>query len=126
MAAVLRRVALRRLVLPLAVLLLLQWSAAFGHCRALRAEMLAASVICMSHGDGAPVLDQQGPDNGGTKANWDCPACHQLPVLARAEPPRVVPAGAAWAVPAVGPKPSAPPALGARAPPPPARAPPFA
>ncbi len=102
--AALRRTVLRRLVLPLATLLLLQWSAALGHCRALRAETLVAVVICMSHGDGTPALDKHGPDNGRVDADWNCPACHQLPVLAHADTPP----------------------LGACAPPPPVRAPPFA
>jgi hypothetical protein len=77
-----------RWTLVLAVLLLTQWSAAYGHCRALAAgtwEAFARS-ICSVNGHGGSSGDEQ-PGKQTGFADQDCPACHQLPALIAADPP---------------------------------------
>ena len=114
-----------RRVVPalLAALLLLQWGAAYGHCHALHAlaTELPGWTICTAHGtDQTPAT----PDDA-LRADWDCPACHQVPVIGAVPPPLPRFEAVAWH-PAPAPAPHLPVAtLGPRAPPPPARAPPH-
>ena len=115
----------RRLAPLLAVLLLLQWAAAFGHCRALQAASLASALglpgwqICGVHGGQAPT--PYAPD---THADWDCPACCHVPFLDATSPPAVSGTGISWVRAPLPPACGAVATLGPRAPPPPARAPP--
>ncbi len=77
-----------RWTFALAVLLLIQWSAAYGHCHALAAGSLEAFAgsICSVDGHGGPSGDHE-PGKQKGFADQDCPACHQLPVLQAAAPP---------------------------------------
>lgn len=113
----------RRFPVLLAALLLMQWGAAYGQCHALRAAAAALPgwMVCIAHdGAGAPA----GQDGTALQTDWDCPACHAAPALvgapASAQPSVLL----AWEALAFAPQPDAPGALGARAPPPPARGPP--
>lgn len=116
----------RRLAPFLAVLMLLQWAAAFGHCRVLQAAVpglgsgLPGWQICSVHDGGAPV-----PDRPALHADLDCPACHHVPFTEPVPPADVGPSTIAWVRAAVPPIRQAHAALGPRAPPPPARGPPV-
>lgn len=113
----------RRLPVLLAALLLMQWGVAYGQCYALRATaaVLPGWVVCVSHNAAGGPAPQDGP---AVLTDLDCPACHaapalvDMPVLAL---PFIV---LAWEPLVFVPQPDAPGALGARAPPPPARGPP--
>lgn len=110
----------RRFPVLLAALLLLQWGAAYGQCHALRvaAAVLPGWVVCVSHDAADP---QAGQD---LYADLDCPACHAVPSLVGAPVPALPSVALAWDALVFVPQPDAPGALGARAPPPPARGPP--
>ncbi len=113
----------RCLPVLLAALLLMQWGAAYGQCHALRAAaaVLPGWVVCISHdAAGAPT----GQDGTDLQADWDCPACHAAPALVDAPVPALTSVVLAWEPLIFMPQPDAPGALGARAPPPPARGPP--
>lgn len=107
----------------LAALLLMQWGAAYGQCHALRAAATALPgwAVCISHNAaGAPT----GKDGTDQQADWDCPACHAAAALVNAPLPAQTSVALAWEPLVFVPQPDAPSALGARAPPPPARGPP--
>lgn len=116
----------RRLAPLLAVLMLLQWAAAYGHCRALQAAAhssvpgLPGWQICSVHDGSAPA-----PDGPALHADWDCPACHHVPFLDAAPPPVINGTAVAWVLAAIPRTHGAVATLGPRAPPPPARAPPI-
>lgn len=113
----------RRFPLLLAALLLMQWGAAYGQCHALRAAaaVVPGWVVCVSHDTaGAPA----GQDRTALQADWDCPAFHAAPALVDAPVPARPSVELAWVALVFVPQPDAPGALGARAPPPPARGPP--
>lgn len=65
-----------------------------------------------------------GQDGTALQADWDCLACHAAPALVGAPAPALLSVALAWEALAFTPQPDAPGALGARAPPPPARGPP--
>ncbi len=109
-----------RFPMLLAALLLLQWGAAYGQCHALRAAaaVLPEWVVCVSHDVAGAPAGQDGPV---LQADLDCPACHAAPALVDAPVPAVPSVAVAWEPLVFVPQPDA---LGARAPPPPARGPP--
>lgn len=76
-----------------AVLLLLQWSSAYGHCRMLEAAahgLHGLVPICEAHSD------QKAPDDPQkARASLDCPACHVAPALSPT-PPAVPPLAVVW------------------------------
>ena len=112
---------LRALAPVFAALLLVQWLAAYGHCRVLAASALAAVPICSAHADKPATPGQQAP-----VADWDCPACHHAPFIGAVTPPSPAAASATWFAAAAPVRQAPRAALGPRAPPPPPRAPPLA
>lgn len=112
----------RYLPVWLAALLFLQWGAAYGQCHVLRAAALVPGwLICASHD---PSAVPEGQDSA-LHADWDCPACHAAPALVDVPVSAQLSVPITWEVLAFAPQPDAPGALGARAPPPPARGPPI-
>lgn len=112
----------RRLPVLLAALLLMQWGAAYGQCHALRAAaLLPGWVVCVNHDAAGAPAPQDGP---ALYADWDCPACHAAPALVDVPVLALASIVLAWEPLVFVPQPDIPGALGARAPPPPARGPP--
>ena len=68
----------------LAVLLLTQWAAAYGHCRT--AGWGAGDSICTVADHGDPAAGHL-PGQHKAVADRDCPACHHAPVLQVSAPP---------------------------------------
>ena len=105
------------------MLLLLQWIAAHGQCHALHTSTIPPGwAVCTAHAAAAA------PDRRDETlhADWTCPACHAAQAVADVPTSLLPPEPIAWEALALVPRPHAPGALGARAPPPPARGPPAA
>lgn len=120
------RLAWRPARLWLALVLVVQWAPAYGHCcHAVRAAAMVAAVtdeaICTAHQEApAPV-----PSDAAVFANPGCAACH-LVAASEPSPPLVPAVRVLWHAAPVPLSRAGLPDAGPRAPAPPARGPPSA